>query len=501
MIKRYQNIISLFLFVIINFVVTMSIGESYNYCSEYEIEKSYYCSLIKLKDENKQCAFVNNDCIELPNECSSYKGNNKIECESIVLSNRDKDDTKCVFKDGECIEENISCTETSTEVECQRKYYSCSEYTGNDIQTCGAIKLSALDKYCELEGTTCTEKKNNEYTCKDYKGLDAYTCSRVTSTDDKKFCYLINAECKEFYKECSDYKGSNEEECKLNIPIEEDYKCIYENGQCKKTHKECSDGIDFESCTDITPTNKEKKCYFIDYKCQEVFSDCETYGTNETLCNSIIPDDDFKKCIYEEGKCKEVQKECSDFKQGENVYDFCTDMSYDNKKCYYFDHECQEHFDECSDIEDKTKCESNINTHYNKCKFDDQNKCVEAYYQCSDYTKILDLMSSKYCEYALVPPNFKKKCVYDKTTHNCNEGDKKCLDYTKKATKEICENAKTSKDGKKCVLSDDNNRCIEIDENNSDDNTENSDKNNNNDNNGKINKITLFSLFLFLLFV
>lgn len=106
----------------------------------------------------------------------------------------------------------------------------------------------------------------------------------------------------------------------------------------------------------------------------------------------------------------------------------------------------------------------------------------------------------------LILQTLKKNVFMIKTTHNCNEEDKKCLDYTKRATKDICEKAKTSGDGKKCTLSEDNNRCIEIDvEVGTEEKTEQTQSvdaaQNTNESNGKINQIKLISILLCLLIV
>ena len=461
--------------------------ESKDQCYQFDEYKYRLCSYIKLTDENKHCAFINNECKEQPRECSLYTGSIAEECESIIPASNPYN-KKCVYREG-CQEESKTCSDYkigqprdfcyaihSEDYRCvlingncvkKSKYYSCSDYTGDDSSICESIYLYNPYKVCKIKNGKCTEEvAKTGLSCNDYKeGQDSDYCTKIILDDDKKYCDLVGFECKEFYKECSSLEGNNQEECELNKPEDKSYKCIYNNGKCQQEHKECSEGKDNDSCEDIKPIDENKSCFFTGNQCKEVYNDCSI--GNEATCSSIIPDD-YKKCIYEGGQCTEVYRECKEYEKGKNIFDFCEDngLGSSTKYCLFYNNECQEHYIKCSDYTggDKNVCESIITEDYYKCELDNSGNCKEVQYQCSDLPKLLDNLSSEKCEYITLS-NLKKKCLYSSSDYKCNEEDKKCLDYTQYATNEICSNAKTSGSGKKCVLDESKDKCIEKDEN------------------------------------
>ena len=59
---------------------TSSLGEE---CSDYNEVKPYICSSVQLEATDKSCVYINNECKELPKQCSDYKGSIAAECQSI----------------------------------------------------------------------------------------------------------------------------------------------------------------------------------------------------------------------------------------------------------------------------------------------------------------------------------------------------------------------------------------------------------------------------------
>ena len=84
-------------------------------CEDIGLDKEeIYCTNIKLENENKYCVFTNQGCQEHYTECEKYDGNDKDECESIIVKNNiitNPHITKCVYENGKCISKSKICSD------------------------------------------------------------------------------------------------------------------------------------------------------------------------------------------------------------------------------------------------------------------------------------------------------------------------------------------------------------------------------------------------------
>ena len=135
---------------------TSSLGEE---CSDYNDAKPYVCGSLKLDATDKKCVYVNNECKELPNQCSDYKGSVAAECQSI----------------------------------------NPTAYTDN------------IFKACIFESNSCRLKEFNY--CFDYKaGLPKEFCENIYQPNGAR-CKLVNNECKSYYYSCYVYPGEYKSIC------------------------------------------------------------------------------------------------------------------------------------------------------------------------------------------------------------------------------------------------------------------------------------------------
>ena len=434
---------------------TSSLGEE---CSDYIYSKSYACSIVKLNATDKSCTYinVNDECKELPNQCSEYKGSVASECQSInnPLANRDNPFKACIFESNSCqLKEFTKCSDYKAGLpekfceniipsdgsgcklvnnECTIYYEYCSDYIGSDKNTCESIELENPFKQCSYsQERGCEEKQKSGITCNSYRsGQDSYYCREIELEDAKKHCVFYENKCSEYYQACSDITDENE--CNSNIPYNNyQYKCFYKDSLCTQVLKTCSDykeGEGFDSCRNIHPADQSKECRLINGQCTEVDKtqkpSCSDYkkGLESEYCIEIILEDTNKYCIFRKNECIESYKSCS---------------SYTGS--------------------DASVCNSIIRDYGRKCVFEN-NACKDKPMKCSEYTTILDAEDGYSCV-NIIPSNVMKKCVY--SDHNCKEEDKYSTEFTSGATEEIGEKAPTSSEKKKCVLSDDNKTCVE----------------------------------------
>ena len=117
-------------------------------CSDYvdrpdSFLDSAYCDENVLDDSTKHCILNNTKCIEQYKDCSSYKGSNKEECESIFPENHYS--FKCVFKDNKCQKVQMECSDF---MHVPQLYKSYCEITFRPLDE---------SKICSLSGNICTE--------------------------------------------------------------------------------------------------------------------------------------------------------------------------------------------------------------------------------------------------------------------------------------------------------------------------------------------------------
>lgn len=464
-------------------------------CIDYEEYKKNLCSSIELEGNN-HCALYNNECIQMPKDCTDYKGDDKNFCELIPPNSK----YKCIFKNNTCQKENRTCSDFKKDEplnnchenrhlngECYPdNYRNCIEiYEKCDIAKnktfCESMILISNEKKCSWIDNTCVEETVNK--CSD---LNFRSCKNYyfTPEDRQKKCEFINGKCIEMYRDCTYYKGNIKEECESIIPeyydiyygyVKKLSKCVFENNQCIEVKKDtCSNKPSLYGCQNIILNDTNKYCLGEDYQCNEYFRECEYYkGTDKDECEKNIPlegsngifnSDKYKrKCVFRNNKCITVPREsCSEFKKGEEEK-YCKNIVPldELKYCKLVNQECKEFYKDCYNIKDKYECISNIPLRNIGCKFTPYfHYCLSLDSGNMNCSLFQEFINPQKCE-SIIPSNFLKKCVF--SGNNCYEKDKKCLDFKKNVTKEICENAPTSMEQNKCIINEEKDECIEVD--------------------------------------
>ena len=185
--------------------------------------------------------------------------------------------------------------------------------------------------------------------------LEESACERFTPKDTDKICVYVNSKCKEQYKTCNLYnrqvsdENKNSDDCKAiqiysNYKFDTSSKCVYDanTNTCSQTNKDCSDFTTESNCNSHQPTDNNKKCIFINNKCEEQYKTCELYNAqsekNADTCNKIKPYetdydtlDVYSNCHFEDSQCKRVPKPC-----GELTESYCSFHEVDDDHiCFY----------------------------------------------------------------------------------------------------------------------------------------------------------------------
>ena len=191
----------------------------------------------------RECQWIDSTCTPVKRNCDNALLNvNEEECHALESTDRDK---KCIYKNGVCFAEFISCQDQSHS-DCERKNPLIEN--GNDYD---------LTKNCTYvtsnSGTgSCVEKKQ---LCSLYEGKDSTVCPNLEVTDKtKKRCVYdptgTSRICKEEYLTCE----------------------LYNDFQTSKARK---------GCESISLADSSKKCIYINEidKCMQtdIFSTCEEY--------------------------------------------------------------------------------------------------------------------------------------------------------------------------------------------------------------------------------
>lgn len=411
-------------------------------CSDFADRTS--CNNYKPEDPTKICFFTakkgktTEECIELPKiptKCADLKDLADINDAAHCIAINEDSYSECAWDTDECV----------------KKPNKCDSTTHNSPAACDHIHINKTHE-CKYIENSCVEVKYYS-NCNLYTGTERAICEFIIPPESNKRCILLNdKQCVSVPKECEDYKNNSEYECINNYkPLDEDYKCVFTGGSCTGVLKQkeyCYQGDKSkEICEAIIPKNNGEnysiKCKFEDSKCVRVEKPCEDYtpGGSE-ICSSIIPKDQNKKCILRNTQCVEEYKTCKAYNDDKSV----TSIS-------------------------KTTCESIISNDGKKCKYtagDGQNKATCT----SDTTNICDntlfdqeVSLSSACA-SIKLSDISKKCYFE--NGECSSKSKTCLELVFNGNEEgienMCKSAKTSDDDeKKCIISSDKKRCLEVD--------------------------------------
>lgn len=459
----------------------------YKLCSDF-LEKNE-CENFTPEDENKMCIYTGTECKEQYKSCQLYNeyANPKLdeECKNIILYSYQSLDQMhvCDMIDGSCQKRDKKCEEYKDE-------YSCLNYSPYYTNTkCVFKNGECLEQYrtCELynQNTPDSDKKEEDcinmiidstskckydkdtLTCstikKECKELSSYyeqLCNQHYPDDKDKKCIWINNECVEQFTTCEKYDEQTDkvaDVCNKIIPYESDgshtidsySKCFFNSeSKCVRVKKDCSEFDNYYHCGNHELDDSEnKRCIFEDNKCKEIFRTCSNYNSvknkKKEECESVVyrnssgKIDYHYKCVFENEICKEKYLEkCEDYEPGLNNEKYCTNIQLPYyKRCVFENNSCVQEYATCpgnnEDVSDKI-CKAIIPYEpYYKCALDENNKCVKKKKECSEYK---GRTSSECEEYFASEEN--KKCFYEDGI--CEAKYYECSGYTGK-DKSICE--------------------------------------------------------------
>ena len=318
---------------------------------DYTKGEYYNCTFSQEGNEKK--------CEAKKVQCNDYKTRVRETYYCYSLTNQIESNTDNKFY---CVERNDKCT---------KEYTQCEKYDGNEKTECESIILSYYyNKRCAFDASKSPKCQTVDKLCDEYTGNDESTCQTYKASSENKKCVFDNNKCVEKYTQCTDYKGTDSGECETIKPYYDDYdyvdktsKCVYNSG-CKKVKMGCSEMKDEDDCERLTPTDTKKQCVFINNKCEEQYKTCNLYYSNEATitketCEKIRIYDETNNhnypvyyCQYTapgsgetKGKCESKQKRCDEFNI-DNYKDYCeTDKDVfpadrDLDKCVYSNKIC-----------------------------------------------------------------------------------------------------------------------------------------------------------------
>ena len=181
---------------------------------------------------------------------------------------------------------------------CIDKYIYCTSYTGNDKSTCESIipydtngnSLGATKK-CSLDSNNKCQMVSKE--CKDITNYQE--CMALPSVNNKN-CAFSSGKCYEQYKDCASYNNNggqvDETICESIILRDGINKCVYDqiNKKCIQSAKTCADfkSEDYGSLCDLAlnqPANI--KCSYSNSACLEISKSCSLFKYHITGVTSV----------------------------------------------------------------------------------------------------------------------------------------------------------------------------------------------------------------------
>ena len=462
----------------------------------------------------RECQWIDSTCTPVKRNCDNALLNvNEEECHALESTDRDK---KCIYKNGVCFAEFISCqdqshsdcerknpliengndydltknctyvTSNSGTGSCVEKKQLCSLYEGKDSTVCPNLEVTdktkkrcvydptGTSRICKEEYLTC-ELYNDFQTSKARKG-----CESISLADSSKKCIYINEIDKcmqtDIFSTCEEYKGIDKYICESIITPTNHSKCYLEKDRtCKERMFNCTEVHNEEDCLYYAkPVDSRKKCVYSSGKCYEEYQRCEDYSPlDETVSScSSIKMHNGKKCYTDStGLCRTKNKTCEDANNDEDECNLIAQSGVSNpdkKVCQYdtSNNECQENYKYCSDYRG-----NNVN---NKCTnikpYDDSGNNIDRAFECQYTNEVGCEKISKTCGAAdgdpdlcsLISPNIKdnnvKYCFYDSNSDECIEQYKYCENITSTGTT-CTENIPQNYLTEHCKVSTDN-KCI-----------------------------------------
>ena len=315
----------------------------------------------------------------------------------------------------------------------------CTEKTfeeGED-ESCYFLSTENEKYFCHYN----EEKKAcEELDCENSPAKHCYNIPSITVDGVEKKCIRKSDKSGCEYKTCEELTS----DCGRFNSGEDDKICAFnsENNICEI--KSCSSLI--ENCGQLIPFDTDKKCTMIsEGQCGIRNKDCEEYDIYQ--CEKYYPNEGepLARCAYDPSL-----KKCSKFS--------CEDLS--NTECAKF--EVYETGKVCAPFGNNCKIQSCSDISADICETVEfsfpGDKCVKSDSGCT-FARCEDIDPSE-CE-NFIPVNKAYKCVLDRSGTRCQYGYKKCEELSKDECDFFnIEDNLEENDGKKCVYSDDEGKCV-----------------------------------------
>ena len=372
------------------------------------------------------------------------------ECSQLQSTDPDK---KCVYFDGVCHAEYVSC----------EKYNigTCVNSRSPLIQKGNAYYFDD-SKYCDwVNPTSGTAKCEPVYkSCTSYTGSDSTVCPslKVTDSTNKRCVYdptRTTRICREVYNTCQLFNDkelgkSRSGDCEKNILADPTKKCIYieETDKCIETdlYSTCADykGSDKYICESIRSSTTHSKCILEkDRICTERIFNCSEAFNEEDCLYYAKPEDSRKICVYSDNKCREVYKNCEDYLPTDTATSCSSLTLYNGNQCYPESNSntnrCRSRKKTCGSATNEDECkiiaESGVSDPDKRvCDYVlytsiGSTRCVENYKYCSDYRGTVADICNKIKPYDESGKNIDitSKCQYTRGV-GCERVSKECDD-------------------------------------------------------------------------
>lgn len=386
----------------------------YKECTDSRINDQLTCNQNIPSDKETKCQWNSSEkkCETVERKCRDYfYGIDESTCLNLKPEETDK---KCLYSDGVCKEEFVSCDKYSQTTcenqtplsvnggiysynyekicywkdDCQQRNRKCEEYYGLDYQICSRLEVTDTNKVCAPNPSyyNSNTSPSNIPRCREvYNSCESYNnnqrsktrnhCEDISLSDPNKKCLYIREidKCIEsnIYETCEEYKESDKYTCESIIPKTSHAKCVLDKDfKCKERAFHCFEAFSEEDCHFYAKANSDdKRCIYSGNECREVYKSCEEFiEKDKTACEALVLYNG-KKCVYESDKCVSKDKICTEA----NNEDECKLMALtgigvadpERKVCDFLNYNtvgpssCQENYKFCSDyrgIEDR-KCE------------------------------------------------------------------------------------------------------------------------------------------------
>ena len=376
------------------------------------------------------CEWSDNSCHKIPRKCTSPIYNiNEDECHNLKPTSTATQ--ACVYSDGICQQEYISCESIPL---AEINTFTCSKYPLILKDNYYIYDYNNICDYIPPDGTVNQKCQKKAIYC-DYFNThetDPLICIQFKAKDENKRCVYgsdpdtHSSHCYEEYKSCETFTDTKietkRERCENINLLEEDEECIYntEKDECLTksktlTYQEC-DAYKENSkkiCESIVlyPTSRQYCILDKDTNCIERPLFCSEAIDREECLNIAKAKDENKRCAYGTNGCYEEYIRCEDFIENNkgSGSKSCSDINlYNGMKCKYEQvdkntdtYRCRTNYKTCEGegleiMEDECKLIAKTGVSdperkicdyikHTETESYDSERCIENYKYCSDY--------------------------------------------------------------------------------------------------------------------